>query len=451
MPRRQLRSSGVLVDRYPITPFQSRLLECTARHFAAPAGLGSSKTHGIVLKAAQLSAINPGHPGFIVEPTATHVRNVLVPEFYKFANRVGGSFRHYEGKRLGVLRHSGGEFPIALFSGDRPDAVVGINAAWGLVDEAGAQKGRLLEQARERVRVRDAPLLQYGELGVPQGFDEFYAFAEGNPPDDFELIRGRTEDNPFLDEGYVPNLLSRFSEAEAQQYMRGHFVSRHGVVYTYFDPDRHVRPCRKRLRGEVVIGADFGTRTCAWSLGTVAPAPGNPSEEVLHIWGEVVGRGTDTWEQLARTKEALARMWLEETGDHESWDEIARHVTVHCDAAGKHSMYGSGALETDVEILAEAGLTVDYPRKNPPVMDRVYSLQDRLRRDLFAIDEDAAPYHARCLRQQGYDRFGRPEKSKDNTTGDAGLDHGNDDLGYICHSRWPVQAPGGNAGVRFRT
>jgi len=350
----------------------------------------------------------------------------------------------------------GEKLEIVFFSGDRPEGVVGINAAWGLVDEAGHQKDELLKNARARVRHPKAKLLQYAELGTPEEFNGFYEFCEGKPPDGLHLIRARTQDNFFLvpsPEEYIKQRFSHFTDEERQRYMEGRFVARHGRVYSYYNPNDHEVECKDILDGEQVICADFGSRTVAWAFGSIKDIGG---VERLHIWGELVGQATNTWDHLEEAKDYLKRAWTQATGVSTSWDEVAAHTTVHCDAAGQFREYGDGTTNSDVEILYEAGLTVSMPRRNPLVMDRVYSVQDLMRKrgpdglPLLLVDPKRAKYVTECFGRQGFDKWGRPEKSKDNLTGKRGLDHGADAVGYCCHARWPVSAPRGND-VSFRT
>lgn len=446
------------IERIPVLKHQGELLASKAPNVAMPAGLGAGKSRAVALKLIQLAQINHPYPVCAIEPTRGHLRNVLVPELSAVCEEIGGHFVHRKSESKGRIHLGDGQvYEVLLFSGDRPEGIVGVNAAAVVVDEAGHMKDDLLRNARARSRHPKAVLRQHIEVGTPEEFNAFYDFCEGSPPPDLHLIRARTLDNFFLPDGpaeYIAKRLSHLTAEEVDRYTRGLFVARHGRVYSYYDPQIHdvEMPLRRVMQGEQVILADFGSRTVVWAFASIHEVEG---EDVMHVWGEVVGQATDTWAQLGNAKAYLLDGWAEGHGAPFEWEEVVEATTVHCDASGQFQGHVDGVTNTDVEILSAEGFTVDTLTRNPPVLDRVYSVQDRLRRrtrsgrPLLTFDPKRAPYTLSCIAKQGYDKYGRPEKSKDNLTGKRGLDHGADAVGYGCYARWPVSAPRGNE-VTFR-
>lgn len=443
-----------LIEHLPVLPHQGELLASMAPNKAMPGGYGSAKTMLLVLAALKLGQDNAPWPGMIIEPSFPMIRDVVVPQFEELAEEWGFSaIWRQERQRILIDLGDGVRFEVLLRSGDRPQSVVGVNAAYVLIDEAGHQKPALVEKATKRARHPKAPRKEVWLVGTPEKLSgPFYDVCEGKGLPGLHLVRARTLDNFFLQpspEEYIRLNFSNLSDAEREAYENGRFVAKHGRIYTFYDEAKHEAACLDPLDGQLVLGADFGHNTMAWSFGRVLPD--ELGREHLHLWGEVVGRQTDTFKQLDRTKTYLTEFFYRQTGEDLPWEQIARRFIVYCDAAGAHSKSGHSATETDLELMRAFGFkTFRYPDKNPDVVDRIHTVQYRLREQLLKVDvrEGAARYHGRCLRHHEYGPDGTPLKSKDDGTGEPGMDHGADDVGYICWERWQFRAPRPNVGYR---
>ena len=113
----------------------------------------------------------------------------------------------------------------------------------------------------------------------------------------------------------------------------------------------------------------------------------------------------------------------------------AKHpITVYPDASGQNTSSKSASV-SDILLLRQAGFGVDALSQNPPIKDRVSSVNGLLlnaaglRR--LRVNVDRCPVFTECLEQQVYDEHGDPDKK-------AGKDHHPDAAGYFLYRRWPV-------------
>ena len=109
-------------------------------------------------------------------------------------------------------------------------------------------------------------------------------------------------------------------------------------------------------------------------------------------------------------------------------------ITVWPDATGTHKK-SSNTTSSDIAKLKAAGFKVKHQHANPPIKDRVASVNALIcnghdeRR--YFVNADTCPELAAELEQQTYDANGMPDKS-------AGLDHGTDGVGYFIFGKYPI-------------
>jgi hypothetical protein len=432
---------------------QRELIGARAHNIAMPAGYRAGKSRGVVLWAIRRAEENaiPGTvlAGMLVEPTYTMVNRILVRDLVEVLRELDIPYTRWTQERRFRLHFGDGrEFDLYLASADRPDSLVGTTLCFVALDEAGIMRQEVFDRAMPRVSEPKAKILQFLAAGTPEGFGPFYGFAEGKAAGNVHLIRASTMDNPYLPGGpaeYVRLSLSHLSDQEKLQYVNGLFIARGGRVYDYYSAEDHERPCEDPMAGELVMGCDFGVTTACFALGTIFTDVDDRrgmrpvKRERLHIWGEVVGRRQSTLTMADITRDAWVEAYVRHEGHHIEWSALVGRIKAYCDAAPNG--------RADREILMDRGFDVISGSRNDTVMDRVYSLNAKLKRGELTVDPEGAPYIASCLRQQGYDRYGRPEKPFDDGSGDPGPDHGADAVGYAVAHRWPVLTPRGSPEV----
>ena len=442
----------------PVLPHQLEALTSPSKTLMLPAGLGAGKTKLVVMLALYLGELNAPVPGMVVEPTIPMLRDILVPEFREYFERIGipedrgytsarrspPCYRYLkQEKNFEVHLGDGVSFEIRLRSAHDPENLSGGNLAYVILDEAGFMKMDAFKRTMPRTRHPAAKRRMFVATGTPEGLGPFYHFAEAHPKDGTHLIRASTRANIFLPDGpdaYIEQELGHFSERDREQYVDGRFIARGGRVYDALDEERHFRPVRDPLAGELALAFDFGTMTGYAALCSIVTD--RSGQEVLRVFGEVVARRSGTHRLVEGVKAKLRDLFRERVGASK-WEDIAeRIVGAYTDSSPwQRSDRHLVARDLDVPVIKR--------KRNPGIMDRVYSLNELPKRDRLVVDEEQCPYLARCLKQQGYDpRTGLPEKSHDDGEGPPGLDHAPDALGYLASHRWPVLAPRGNQGAR---
>lgn len=106
-------------------------------------------------------------------------------------------------------------------------------------------------------------------------------------------------------------------------------------------------------------------------------------------------------------------------------------ITIYPDASGG-SRKTVNASRSDITLLRDAGHTVRVKPTNPPVKDRILSVNTGYAKGRLYLNATLAPNLAEAQEQQAYDKNGEPDKS-------GGFDHVNDAWGYLVHYNMPVR------------
>lgn len=399
------------------------------------AGLGSGKTHGMVHKHVQGAIDNPGCASMYVAPTYPLIRDAIVPEFLKVLDTLGIPFTHQRSMPPNiVIRLPDGDHEIRIRSATNPETIGSAsNLSHLTIDEVDICDPETVKRARTRVRDPRARRKQIVMGGTPEGQLLLYDMFVKNPPLNEEtgepltrLIRAVTDDNVHLDPMYFSTAFAGMSEEEAAQFRRGEFILPRGRVYHQLK-ERHIRKCENPTSGSLVMLCDFNVSPMTFVFGRIV------SDE-LHIFDELVRENTDTIEHTLEAVEKWRRLLSTDALFGMSSREAAARVTVYADASGGNR--NTASSKTDLEHLRSAGFRVFTPSQNPPIKDRVFSVNQRFHLDKLFIDPKAEQTR-KCFENQTWDAHGYPDKSK-------GLDHATDAVGYGVHYEWPAEFPRGN-------
>jgi hypothetical protein len=420
----------------------------------------SGKTSGIVIKALDLAARNWPVGGMVVEPTFPMVRKILIPAFRQFLNKRNIPWRYNKNEHVLTVRLAGKWCEIQLDSAHDPERLKGPNIAYAIVDEAGICDPGVWEHLPARVRHEDAKVAQFIAVGTPEGFGDFYEWAEGKwgesvdvSPDGItvseergvrHVLRAETYDNIFLKDGpeaYIRKRLSHLDESDLEQYVRGRFVAKGSRVYRGFTDEngRVMRMGNSRIH----VGADFNVGRMCWEYGERVGSEG------IHIHGEVIRYDTTTERQGEALTMVLMERLTRETGRQWGTAEVRRMTTIHCDPSAKNR--STRAERSDVEQLREMGFEVQCNRTTIPIKDRVSTVNWRAREKHLTVDILQCPELVRSLKQQGRDKNGEPEKkAHDPDNPDADLSGPADALGYLVWAfpEFRRSVPQGNNEVR---
>jgi hypothetical protein len=402
--------------------------DTTTQILGISAGYGAGKTRALCAKAVMMAAANQGFIGCVMEPTGPLVRDIWMSDFDNFLDQynIPHTFRASPLPEY-TLHFAGGDTKILCRSFENWSRIIGLNLAWVLADEIDTVAPSIANRAFPKIlgRLRAGNVRQFAAASTPEGFRwmwNTFGSDEAKARTDRHLIRMRTIDNPHLPPDFIKRLEANYDPSLLRAYLDGEFVNlTTGQVYDRFNREKHVITELPDFSEEALrIGVDF-------NVGNMSAIIAVRLNNKLLVVDEVSG---------AHDTDALAQEIVRRYP--------GRRMYAYPDASGGNR--STNATQTDIQILESYGMGNQSPRANPPVRDRVASVQALLENGKGQIRLQVAASCKRtieCLELQSYTEKGEPDK-------DAGFDHMNDALGYLVWREFnPLHAGAGRGtGVR---
>ena len=259
---------------FPFTE-QEPFLRTDHRYYGYVSGVGAGKTFAGMLRTAyNMERWNDGEMGAIVAPTTTMVKDVILPLM-----RESGLMDRWEYKSMHTdepgIHAPNGSRALILSADNRKttERLAGLNLAWFWLDEASRVNERAFEILTQRLRVGDYQngFITTTPMGRNYVYDFFVDDLDGSDyqhgeadvhehgiGDRLAILRVPTYANPFTDDTYKADMEAK----EGQTYEReilGRFVDYEGLVYGWFDLDKHIEPdpSTKGVR-QHIYGVDWG-------------------------------------------------------------------------------------------------------------------------------------------------------------------------------------------------
>ena len=374
-------------------------------------GIGSGKSRAGTLRAVLKLLKNPGNNIAYYMPTYDLLNLRAMPGIEEDLTLLGKQFKT---NRSDYIIDVFGYGKIILRSYDRPERIVAYEVAHSIVDELDTldkkKAGLVWRKILERNRQQCGEPNTIGSVTTPdQGINGFtYEKWVKKSQDGYELIKASTYDNIFLPDGFIQQIKNNYDALLADLYLRGEFVSlTENKVYHFFSRDKHHTDRVLTDHDKYIhVGVDFNIGgTCA-SVSII-------ENNIPVIVDEFVSHDTyDFVNNLTRYKN--------------------KTIIVYPDASGKSGR--TNATQSDIEIIEAAGHYCDYNPSNPPVRDRINSVNRLLSHDRFLINTDKCPDHTNALEIQGYTIKGEPEKFTEHPA----IDDFNDNLGYFLANKFPI-------------
>ncbi len=412
---------------------QARFLQMQHKFRGFVAGFGSGKTWvgcaGICKHVWEWPRINSGY----FAPTYPQIRDIFFPTIEEVAFDWGLRVKTKESDKE-VEFYSGGQYRSTTIcrSMEKPQTIVGFKIGHALVDELDVLPAAKAQQAWRKIIARMRYKVDGLKNGVdvtttPEGFkfvhQQFVKQLREKPALNgmYGLVQASTFDNELnLPDDYIPSLMDSYPEQLIMAYLNGQFVNlTSGSIYTAYD---------RKLNGssEVVepgepifVGMDFNVGHMAAIVHVKRLGMPHAVDEVIDAY--------DTPDMIRQLKE---RFWLYADGEYSK----TREIRVYPDASGD-SRKSVNASETDIALLKQAGFIVSAPSANPPVKDRINSMNamfcNAAGERRYRVNADRCPTYADDLEQQVWGSNGEPDKSQGN-------DHRPDAGGYFIHKEFPI-------------
>jgi len=412
---------------------QARYLSLPHKFRAYVAGYGAGKTWAGCASLAQHIYQHPRVPVGYFAPTYSQIRDIFYPTVEEALFDWGLTTKVRVGNHE-VDAYRGRKYMGTTLcrSMDDPGAIVGFKIGKGLVDEIDVLARDKAAFAWRKILARmrfKAPGLRNSidVTTTPEGFrfvhEQFVKQVRTNPglASMYGMVQASTYDNAAnLPEDYIPSLLQSYPPNLIAAYINGQFVNlQTGTVYAAYSRAANACDDAEREGETLYIGMDF-------NVGKMCAITHVKREGLPRAVDEITG-GFDTPDMVRRLKE---RYWKHDGQDYRP----TRQIRVYPDASGG-SRKSVNASETDLALLRQAGFLVIAPAANPPVKDRINSMNGMFcnakgeRR--YLVNAARCPTYADALEQQAWAPNGEPDKTGDH-------DHPNDAAGYFIHNDFPI-------------
>jgi hypothetical protein len=380
----------------------------------------------LVAKQLLLCFRSQGFTHLFLEPTIPLIDDVALPKWNEMLERyaIPHTFKASPRPSFKLLL-PGGETPVLLRSMENYERLIGVNAASIATDETDTTRPETAEKAmiklQGRVRVGNCP--QIAAASTPEGYGWMYTFFEEQKADNKKLYRGKSEDNPYLDPGFVEDLKLKYHPQLIKAYLNGEFVNLESATVFYeFDRNLHTTGIFLPERNErIVFGADFNIGQCHAVYGVIRPGPGG---QQLHCFAE--SKVSDTFSLVAHLREKYPHHF------------VSRLITCYPDASGSHD--STSSTQSDHEILSSAGIQVIAERRNPPIAETLAHANVHMHRGLVLLNPTTCHNTISSAERWSYDsKTLKPSKG-----GATDYSHAGDALRYLI---WQVfQRAGTRAG-----
>ena len=403
-------------------------MDDTTPQLALIAGYGAGKTRAIVYKAIKQAFQNPESLGLIIEPTHKLARKILIPEFKKVCSEYNIDVTHRLTPEPGIVIHFDGfDSEIDFMSGDNPDRIIGITAAYSIIDEADMFDRDSVENivknliGRNRFGNGDSNL-QLSFASTPEGFGYLYDHFVKEPGNDPEIaldrrrIHAKSTDNWRLPQKFIDNMEKNYTPQQLVAYRDGQFANLFNhVVYYAYDKTENNSTLTINSSSTIHIGVDLNV---------------NNMNAVIHVIDD-----KNKPHAVAELSAIKNTPELINTIKHLYKNKI---VYIYPDASSRAEK-SSGAKSDLIQFQQAFGQThVIVRNANPLVRDRISNMNAMFlngsgERNYF-VNSSTCPDYVACLERQVYKKD-IPDKL-------SGYDHKNDASGYFIVMRYPLAKRG---------
>lgn len=376
-------------------------------------GYGGGKTFAVARKAVMLMRENAGFDGIVTEPNYPLLLQILVPELKTALEFFGIPYKYNKVESIFYCIVKGVETRIICKSMENYERLVGVNAAWVVMDEFDTAKPDLAYNSYLKLlgRIRAGNVRQMVIVSTPEGFGAMYRIFITENNENKHLIRAKTTDNKHLPADYIETLRGVYSSNLLAAYLDGEFVNLNaGSVYHEFNRKLNASNEIIKTGDTLHCGMDFNVTNCSIVIHVLR------DNDTPHAVEEITGI-FDT--------PTMARILKERYANHK--------IMIYPDASG-NSRKSNNASESDHSILRAAGFQVLSNNRNPFVKDRVLSVNNMIHNQgkrRYFVNPVTCPSLVESLEKQAYDKNGEPDKK-------GGFDHVADATGYFIAYRYPV-------------
>jgi hypothetical protein len=400
-----------------LLPHQFAIIkDTTTKILGLVSGFGAGKTFVVARKAILLAQANPGCDGIVTEPNFPLLTQILIPEIKTALEYFGIAYEYKAGESIFYCQIEGKETRIICKSMEGYERLIGINAAWVIMDEFDTAKAELAYNAYIKLlgRIRVGNVRQMIIVSTPEGYRAMYRIFVEEAGEGKRLIRAKTTDNYHLPQDYIDTMRQQYPAELIEAYLNGEFTNlTSGTVYTQYDRTLNDTSVTDDGVSDLHIGIDF-------NVGAMSAIP--------HLIKDQKAYAVDEHLDLFDTPELIEVLENIYAG---------RKVFVYPDAAGKSRKSVDGN-SSDIKLLKQAGFSVRVDNSNPGVMTRVNGMNtmfcNAMNERKYFINTTMCPKYTRAVEQQSYDENTKMPDKK-NGHDNKGIDAS----GYLIAKLFPLR------------
>jgi hypothetical protein len=406
-----------MTKQLKLLPHQYALVKDTdTKILGLVSGFGAGKTFAVARKAVMLAMVNTGCDGIVTEPNFPLLTQILIPELKAALDYFNISYEYKAGESIFYCQIEGKETRIIAKSMEGYERLIGVNAAWVVMDEFDTAKAELAYNAYIKLlgRIRVGNIRQMVIVSTPEGYRAMYKIFIEEAGIGKRLIKAKTTDNYHLPQDYIDTMKQQYPPELIEAYLNGEFTNlTSGTVYTQYDRSLNDTSAEDDSLSDIHIGIDFNVGAMSAVACLIKDMKCYAVEEFIGLF--------DTPELVQVLEQTYA----------------GRRVFVYPDAAGD-ARKSVQASTSDIKLLRQAGFSVIADTTNPAIMDRVNGMNTMFcnatgDRRLF-INTIKCPKLTKAVEQQAYDEATRmPDKKNGHDN------RGIDALGYLIAKKFPLK------------
>tara|TARA_R110000764_G_scaffold372_4_gene1513 strand:+ start:510 stop:1757 length:1248 start_codon:yes stop_codon:yes gene_type:complete len=393
-----------------LTPPQKSISSDQNRFRVVVAGRRFGKSFLSINEIAKF-ARKPNQRCLYVAPTYRQAKTVIWDDLKEMLYKVNWIKKVNESD-LSILLVNGSK--ISIRSSDNKDALRGAKYNFIVLDECSD-----MDPDTFYTVLRPALSDTKGSamfIGSPKGRNWFYdLWVQAGATEDWSAHQYTTIEGGQVDQEEIDAAKRDMDDRQFQQEYLASFVDYAGVIYYAFT-EENVIPYDKKLlppREPIYVGIDMNINPMSAVIGVI-----NKSG-VLHIIDELEIYSSNTNELVQEIKARYPH----------------RIINAFPDASGQ-AQKTSAAGVTDHIILQNAGMKVRVGNINPPVVDRINSVNSLLcntNRERNLLIDPSCKRLRECLIKHTYKEGTRQPNKTD------GFDHLLDSLGYLVYNNFVIR------------
>ena len=400
-------------------PHQWEFITSKKQINALVGGFGSGKTYAFLHKTF-INHIKKRNDkdisnGWIIYPTYELAEELFVEPMKEIFERNGINYtyniqKHKFTTPYGIMK---------IYQLQKPQRIIGAELTFIGFDEFDVESWKNCDIAYKKAigRMRGSSDCEIYIVTSPEGFHYTHHQFVENDNDSKALIHGKTTDNVYLPDSYIDLLEQNYDKSMLQAYRDGEFVNISALsTYHSFERSKNVKKCEYDRSQPVRIGLDFNNDPmCSILFHTYKTEPKVRIFDCISLSHQ--GQGDLLTSRIC----AVIK------------DKYPNHqYIVYPDASGfqRHT----SAMFSDIDLLKQAGFKVNVRKSNPPVTNRVNSVNKMLEGNII-IDP-------RCKALiQDLEKVTNKQGTRDIDKSNKLLTHMTDALGYAIEWEFPIIKP----------